>query len=66
MSDTTQTDAKRARTARQQRKDAGLQQKILWIDEETGERLRNKFPGHAGGIRWGDVVLAALAAPPRW
>lgn len=60
------TDAQRALSNRQRLKALGRQQKIIWIDAETGERLRRKFPGHAGGIRWGDVVLAALAAHPRW
>lgn len=38
----------------------------FWIKREDNDRLREKFPGVRDGVRWGDVIKAALAAQPRW
>lgn len=38
----------------------------FWIKREDNDRLREKFPAPRNGVRWGDVIKAALAAQPRW
>lgn len=38
----------------------------FWLQRSDDEKLKAKFPGNKGGVRWCDVVRAALAAPARW
>lgn len=60
-------DAKtRQRSMRARRLEGTSRQKAFWISDFDDQALRQKFPGHAGGVRWADVIKAALAAPSRW
>lgn len=60
-------DAKtRQRQMRARRREGPFKLKSFWVADDDARALQERFPGHSGGIRWGDVVKAALAAQPRW
>ena len=57
----------RQKALRKRRETTGSHlRKGFWITPELDAQLRERFPGHSGGIRWGDVIAAALSAQPRW
>ena len=57
----------RQKALRKRREASGSHlRKGFWITPEQDARLRERFRGHGGGIRWADVIQAALAAPARW
>jgi len=66
MGSMTATAAEVQREIRRRRQAEGQVKKSLWLTPAENEALRARFPGHAGGIRWTDVIRAALAAPSRW
>lgn len=57
----------RQKALRKRRKEAGnFFRKGFWVTPEQDAQLRQKFPGNSHGIRWSDVIAAALAAQPKW
>lgn len=60
-------DARTRQSELRMRKQANdFRHKNFWVSPAEDMALRKKFPGHSGGIRWCDVVRAALSAEPRW
>lgn len=61
------TAYERQKALKKRREEAGSHfRKGFWITPEQDAQLRDRFPGHSNGIRWKDVIAAALSAQPKW
>ena len=52
----------RQKALAERRKKQGKKQFTIWADSKVLERLKKSYPGERGGIRWTDVMDAAIQA----